>query len=78
MKLTNQPWDGWRGSVINWSIDSGILPLDDILQMALQKAADAGIPIAAAAGNSGKTRLAIPAPYVPLSIDLIFTNNYNR
>ncbi|KAM6509344.1 hypothetical protein FSOLCH5_012345 [Fusarium solani] len=59
----NSPWDGWRGSVINWSMDSGIPPSDDILQRALQKAADAGIPIAAAAGNFDKTRLAIPARY---------------
>ncbi|KAF4987777.1 hypothetical protein FDECE_15315, partial [Fusarium decemcellulare] len=58
-----QPWDGWRGSVINWSLDSGIPPSDDILQVALQKAADTGIPIAAAAGNSDETRLTIPARY---------------
>lgn len=56
-------------------MDSGIPPSDDILQRALQKAVDAGIPIAAAAGNSDKTRLAILAPYVLLAICLTFTND---
>lgn len=61
----NDP-DGWRGSVINMSFD---YPNDEdspALEDALWAAYDAGIPMAAAAGNYGVCARRLPCTYVPL------------
>lgn len=54
----SKPPDGWKGSVINFSI--GFAQTGDIV-VAIRAAKKAGIPIIAAAGNDNKNQIEFPA-----------------
>lgn len=54
------PPQGWRGSVINMSLKLVTRDTTE-LEFALRRAYNEGIPIAAAAGNSGEAKISIPA-----------------
>ncbi|KAF5963534.1 subtilisin-like protease III [Fusarium bulbicola] len=60
-KYWESPPDGWRGSVINVSMGFPDHAADPDFQRAWEAARAAGIPIAAAAGNSGENWLHVPA-----------------
>ncbi|KAG4280523.1 hypothetical protein FPRO06_11856 [Fusarium proliferatum] len=62
-KYWGSPPDGWRGSVINVSMGFPKHATDPDFQYAWDAARAAGIPIAAAAGNTGENWLHAPARF---------------